>query len=222
MKGTLYIVGTPIGNLEDITLRALKVLREVDIVLAEDTRRTRLLLKHYGISKKLISFHEHNEEERIPMVVNMLDRGLNVALLSDAGMPTIEDPGYRIVRYLRLNGYRVTCVPGPSSVTAAISISGLPTDRFVFEGFLPKRKGRRRKRLEELKDEERTIVIFLPPHRVEEDLEEIEEVLGDREAALLRELTKIHEEVLFGKLSEIRRKLKIKKGEFVIVVRGRE
>lgn len=221
MKGKLYVVGGPIGNLEDITLRAIRILGEVEIVLCEDTRRARILMDKYGIEKKLVSFHEHNEERRIPQVKEWLKSGLGVALLSDSGMPTIQDPGFRLVRALRIEGFEIISIPGPSSVTAALSISGLPTDRFVYEGFLPKRKGRRQKRLQFLKDDERTIVIFVPVHNIESILNEILEVFGDREVAICRELTKIHEEVIFGRLSEVISKIKGKRGEFVAVIGGK-
>jgi 16S rRNA (cytidine1402-2'-O)-methyltransferase len=221
MKGKLYVVGGPIGNLEDITVRAIRVLEGVEIILCEDTRRTLILTERYGIKKKLVSFHEHNEEKRIPQVKGWLNEGKDVALLSDSGMPTIQDPGFRLVRELRREGYEIVSIPGPSSVTAALSVSGLPTDRFVFEGFLPKRRGKRRRRLEALKDEERTIVFFISVHNIGDILLEILETLGDREVALCRELTKVHEEVIFGRLSEVIDEIKGKRGEFVAVVGGK-
>ncbi len=222
MSGKLYVVATPIGNIKDITLRALDVLKEVDLILCEDTRRTRPLLTHYGISNELLSYNEHNERERIPKIIEMLKEGRNIALVSDAGTPGISDPGYRLVREARIHGVEVVAVPGPSAVIAALSISGLPTDKFVFEGFLPRKKNKRLKRLEFLKNEDRTIIIYEAVHRIERTLREILDVMGDREVALCRELTKLHEEVRFGRLSDIVGKEIKKKGEFVIVLRGKD
>jgi 16S rRNA (cytidine1402-2'-O)-methyltransferase len=222
MKGALYVVGGPIGNLEDITFRAVRILREVDAILCEDTRRSKILLERYGIDKPLISYHEHNELRRSKEVKARIEKGETFALLSDAGTPLISDPGYRLVRALREAQIPVYAVPGPSAVTAALSVCGLPTDRFVFEGYLPKRKGKRLKRLEGLKEEERTIVIFESVHRIERTLMELEEVFGEREMVLLRELTKIHEEVLSGTPREVREQLKEVRGEFVLVVKGKE
>lgn len=222
MAGKLYVVATPIGNLKDITLRALEILKEADLILCEDTRRTRLLLTHYGISNELLSYNEHNERERIPKTIELLEEGRKVALVSDAGTPGISDPGYRLVREARIRGFDIISVPGPSAVIAALSISGLPTDRFVFEGFLPRKKKKRLKRLEFLKNEDRTIIIYESVHRIERILREILEIMGDREVALCRELTKLHEEVRFGQLSDIQTQEIKKKGEFVIVLRGKD
>ncbi len=222
MSGRLYVVATPIGNIKDITIRALDVLREVDLILCEDTRRTRQLLSHYGISNELLSYNEHNERERIPLVLSYLKEGKEIALVSDAGTPGISDPGYRLVREARIKGFEVLSVPGPSAIIAALSVSGLPTDRFVFEGFLPRRKGKRLKRLEFLKNEDRTIIIYESVHRIERTLQEILEVIGDREIAVCRELTKVFEEVKYGKLSTIINEGITKKGEFVIVLRGKD
>ena len=222
MAGKLYVVATPIGNIKDITLRALEVLKEVDLILCEDTRRTRPLLSHYGISNELLSYNEHNERERIPRIIEVLEQGQDVALVSDAGTPGISDPGYRLVREARLKEFEVITVPGPSAIIAALSISGLPTDRFVFEGFLPRKKSKRLKRLEFLKKEDRTIIIYESVHRIERTLHEILEIMGDREIALCRELTKVHEEVKFGMLSKIIEEGFTLKGEFVIVIRGHD
>ncbi len=222
MPGKIYVVATPIGNMKDITLRAIDVLKEVDLILCEDTRRTRPLLTHYGISNELLSYNEHNERERIPKIIELLESGHDIALVSDAGTPGISDPGYRLVREARIRGVNVVPVPGPSAVIAALSVSGLPTDRFVFEGFLPRKKNRRLKRLEFLKNEDRTIIIYESVHRIERTLHEILDIMGDREVALCRELTKLHEEVKFGKLSEILSCEIKKKGEFVIVLRGKD
>ncbi len=222
-EGKLFVVGTPIGNLEDITFRAVNVLKSVDLIACEDTRRARVLLEHYGINKPMLSYNEHNERRRIDEILSRLSRGENVALLSDAGMPTISDPGYRLVRAAREAGVDVVAVPGPSAVTAALSVSGLPTDRFVFEGFLPRKKGRRERKLLEIKEEIRTVVIFESVHRIERTLDEIVEFLGpDRKIAVCRELTKIFEEVIFGPAEEVRQKLAVKKGEFVIVIGGKD
>ncbi len=220
-EGILYVIGGPIGNLEDITLRALKVLRSLDVLLCEDTRRTRIILDKYRIKVKTLSYNEHNEIKRIPEVMELLEAGHKVGIMSDAGTPCISDPGYRLVREARKQGFKVSPVPGPSAVVAALSVSGLPTDSFTFEGFLPRKKGKRRKKLQELAEERRTVVIYESVHRIERLLEELQEIFGDREVCLARELTKLHEEVLFGKLSEVREKLKTVKGEFVITIKGR-
>ena len=224
MPGTLYIVATPIGNLEDITLRALRILKEVDLIAAEDTRHTRKLLDHYGIDKPLTSCHEHNEKTKARDLVARLERGENVALVSDAGTPTLSDPGYRLVRQAVEAGVNVVPVPGPSALTAALGASGLPTDRFVFEGFLPAKKGERRKRLNKLREETRTLVFYEAPHRIKESLADLLEILGDRELVLGREITKVYEEFIRGRLSEVivqaeHRELR---GEITLVVTGVE
>ncbi|MCD6086621.1 MAG: 16S rRNA (cytidine(1402)-2'-O)-methyltransferase [Candidatus Hydrothermae bacterium] len=221
-EGILYVIGGPIGNLEDITLRALEVLRSLDVLLCEDTRRTRIILEKYGIKVKTLSYNEHNENKRIPEVIELLEAGLKVGIMSDAGTPCISDPGYRLVREARKRGINVSPIPGPSAVVAALSVSGLPTDSFVFEGFLPRKKGKRKKKLQELAEERRTVVIYESVHRIERLLDELQEIFGDREVCLARELTKLHEEVLFGRLSEVREKLKTVKGEFVITIKGRD
>ncbi len=223
MSGKLFVVGTPIGNLEDITFRAVRVLKEVDLIACEDTRRARILLQHYSIDTPTISYNEHNERKRIPELLQKLKSGVDVALLSDAGMPTISDPGYRLVHAAREEGIEVVSVPGPSAVTAALSVSGLPTDRFVFEGFLPRKKGKREKKLAEIRDETRTVVIFESVHRIQRTLEEMLSVLGpERKIAVCRELTKVFEEVIYGSIAEVIEKFEVKKGEFVIVIGGRE
>ncbi len=217
MAGKLYVISTPIGNLKDVTLRAIEVLKSVDAILCEDTRHAKKFLQHYGIDKPLISYFEGNENRRAPQIIQMLKEGQDIALISDAGTPTISDPGYRVVRMAREEGIQVIPVPGPSAIIAALSVSGLPTDRFIFEGFLPKKEGRRRKRLEELADFEGSIVLYESPHRIERTLKEILEIMGDRRVFIGREMTKMHEEYLFGWLSEIMDRVK-PKGEFVIVV----
>ncbi|MAG21221.1 MAG: 16S rRNA (cytidine(1402)-2'-O)-methyltransferase [Candidatus Marinimicrobia bacterium] len=216
---TLYIVATPIGNLGDITLRAIDTLKSVDLILAEDTRHSRKLLTHYDIKKPLLSYHEHNEEQRTPKIIEKLQSGLNIALISDAGTPGISDPAYRLVRACAQAGLDVTSIPGPSSVVAAVVQSGLPTDRFVFEGFLPRKKGRK-SRLKMLSQEERTIVIFESPERTLKTLKDCFQLMGNRPLSVCRELTKLHEEVYRGDTHGAvdyfsRRK---PKGEIVIVI----
>jgi 16S rRNA (cytidine1402-2'-O)-methyltransferase len=224
--GTLYVVGTPIGNLADLSSRALDVLHNVDVIAAEDTRRIRGLLSDIGRNVRIIAYHEHNEEERVPQLLEDLAQGLTVALVSDAGMPLISDPGLRLVRAAHAQGVSVASVPGPSAVLAALSISGLPTDRFVFEGFLPRRASARNERLRELRDESRTLVFFEAVHRVGETLVALGEHFGAaRRAAIARELTKLHEQISTGSLGELAARLGDDiplKGEFVIVVAGAE
>jgi conserved hypothetical protein TIGR00096 len=217
MSGKLFVVATPIGNLEDITLRAIRTLKECDFILCEDTRRAKILLNHYGIEKPLISYFEGNEEKRIPEVIDLLREGKNIALISDAGTPLISDPGYRLVKRCREEGIDVLPVPGPSAVIAALSVSGLETDRFMFLGFPPQKIGKRRKLLEEIKDFEGSLVFYLSPYDIKEFLEEVLEILGDRRVCICREMTKFFEEYLCGKLSEVKDKVK-EKGEFVVVV----
>ena len=219
----LYVVATPIGNLEDITLRALRVLREVDVIAAEDTRRTRKLLARYEIHTPLTSYHEGNERAKAEALVQRLEAGESVALVSDAGTPTISDPGYRLVRAAAGKGLPVTPAPGASAAVAALSVCGLATDRFVFQGFLPSRRGRRREKLQELRDDDRTAVYYETPRRVRDTLSDMREILGDRAALVGRELTKVHEELLRGTLSELAERLDrdAPRGEFVIVVAGR-
>ena len=221
-SGTLYLVGTPIGNLGDITDRARETLAAVDLVAAEDTRRTGKLLAHFGIRAKLVSFFEANERERTRELLAALRNGEDVAVVSDAGMPGLSDPGFRLVRAAADADIAVRVVPGPSAAVSALVVSGLPSARFVFEGFLPRRAGERRARLAELAAERRTIVVFESPRRVARTLEEISAVLGDREIAVVRELTKLHEEVLRGDAAELAHKLLGReiKGEVVIVIGG--
>ena len=206
--GTLYLVGTPIGNLEDITLRALRVLREVDLIACEDTRQTQKLLNHYEIETPATSYHEHNEMTRAPELVLRLEEGARIALVSDAGMPGISDPGYRLVVLCIRHNITVTPVPGPSAVVASLVASGLPTDSFQFFGFLPAKKTARRKFLEQLRESSSTSILFESPHRVMESLEDILDVLGDRPTVLARELTKVHEEYVRGKCSSVLEELR--------------
>jgi 16S rRNA (cytidine1402-2'-O)-methyltransferase len=221
-RGRLFVVATPIGNLADITLRAVRVLGEVDLVAAEDTRTTRKLLSHHGIRTPLVSYHEHNEAVRTPELLNRIEKGESIAIVSEAGTPSISDPGYRLIREAIAAGVAVEPVPGASALLAAVVVSGLPSDAFVFEGFLPRRAGERRKRLESLATQRRTLVFFEAPHRLDKSLADMSEVLGDRKVALCRELTKIHEEVRRGRLSELVEELQRRpvKGELVLVVEG--
>lgn len=222
MAGTLYIVATPIGNLEDITLRAIRVLKEVDLIAAEDTRHTKKLLAHYGITTRLNSYYDEVEAEKASLLVEQLKNGKNIALVSDAGTPTLSDPGFRLVQEAIRAAIPVVPVPGPSALIAALSAGGLPTDRFVFEGFLPVKKRQRRERLQRLRQEERTLVFYEAPHRLKETLEDILELLGDREMVLGREITKVYEEFIRGGLGEVtveigRREIR---GEIVLLVSG--
>jgi 16S rRNA (cytidine1402-2'-O)-methyltransferase len=222
MPGMLYIVATPIGNLEDITLRALRVLKEVDVIAAEDTRHTQILLSHHDIHTPLTSYHEHNEKTKAQDLVARLARGQNIALVSDAGTPAISDPGFRLVVQAIRAGVRIIPIPGASALTAVLSATGLPTDRFVFEGFLPAKKKQRRERLQILRDEIRTLIFYEAPHRLRDALEDIHELLGNREAVLAREVSKIHEEFLRGPISELVRALGggDVRGEVTLIVSG--
>jgi len=202
MVGTLYVVATPIGNLEDITLRALKVLRGVDLLACEDTRQTAKLLDRYHICLPLTSYHEHNEQEKAKYLLEQLQAGKQVGLVSDSGTPCLSDPGYRIVRVAIENGIRVVPIPGASALVAALSASGRPTNEFVFLGFLPSRKGPRKTFLRKLKAESRTMVVYEAPRRLLETLSDIRDILGERRLTIARELTKIHEEFFFGRVSE--------------------
>jgi len=222
-KGTLYIVSTPIGNLEDTTLRALRILKEVDLIAAEDTRHTGLLLKHFGIQTPLTSYFQGNELKKKEFILSKLSRGDRVALVSDAGTPGISDPGFRLIRTAIDNQISVIPIPGPSAVIAALSVSGLPTDAFLFRGFLPHKSKKKRDLLNELKEARETLVFYESPHRILETLKDILEILGDREMVLTRELTKIYEEILRGKVGEIQTQIGERqlKGEITLVVSGR-
>ena len=222
-KGTLYIVSTPIGNLEDITLRALRILKEADLIAAEDTRHTGLLLRHFSIRTPLTSYFEGNEMKKREFILSKLRQGDWIALVSDAGTPGISDPGYRLIRLAIENEIPVIPIPGPSAVITALSVSGLPTDAFLFKGFLPNKSKKRRDLLSQLEEARETLIFYESPHRIYETLMDILEILGDREIVFTRELTKIYEEVLRGKVSEIRTQIGEKKlkGEITLIISGR-
>jgi 16S rRNA (cytidine1402-2'-O)-methyltransferase len=216
---TLYIVATPIGNLEDITLRALRVLQEVSLIAAEDTRTTRKLLSHHNVRQRLVAYNEHNMKARTPRILSALDDG-DVALVSEAGMPGISDPGFELVTAVLEAGHDVVPVPGASAVLSALAASGLPSRRFTFLGFLPRRSGERRRELESLRHDPGTLVIFESPHRLRATLGDIHETLGDRRVAVCRELTKRYEEVFRGTAEEAIRHVAEPRGEFTIVLEG--
>jgi 16S rRNA (cytidine1402-2'-O)-methyltransferase len=224
MTGTLFVVATPIGNLQDITLRALDTLRTADLIACEDTRQTAKLLARHQIRKPLVSLHDHNERQRTPQLLERLKAGESVALVCDGGTPLISDPGWWLVRQTLDAGIPVQHLPGPCAAIAALVLSGLPTDRFVFEGFLPAKPGARRKRLEMLRNEPRTVVLYESPHRLLKTLREIRDVLGDVEATCARELTKQFEEVRRGRASELLAHFDHHppRGEFVVVFSNRQ
>jgi 16S rRNA (cytidine1402-2'-O)-methyltransferase len=220
MAGTLYIVATPIGNLEDITQRALRVLREVDVVACEDTRHTKKLLNHFGIQTKTISYHEHNEQQRAAELCEFLSSGKNVALVSDAGTPLISDPGFRLVNAAAAEAIAVVAIPGPAAFVNALVVSGLPSDQFLFAGFLPARSSARRTKLEALREVRVTLIFYEAPHRIAATLKDAAEVLGNRAAVVARELTKLHEEVARGTLSDLAATFSNQstRGEMVLVI----
>jgi 16S rRNA (cytidine1402-2'-O)-methyltransferase len=220
VSGTLFVVATPIGNLEDITLRALRVLKEVDVIACEDTRRTRALLAHFDIHTPTVSYFEHNKLTRGPQLLRQLAEGRRVALVTDAGTPGISDPGFMLVRDARAAGIAVVPVPGPAAVTAALSAAGVPADRFVFDGFLPVKPGRRLNRLTALRELETTVVLYESPHRILATLEAIAAVFGDREIVVGRELTKQFEEIVRGPAAAQRERLAAAgpRGEFTVVI----
>ncbi len=221
-KGTLYLCATPIGNLEDITIRALKVLRKVDLIAAEDTRHTQKLLSRYRIRTPLTSFHQHNRKKKGEYILKQLGEGKDVALVADAGTPGVSDPGEELVAEALAAGFRVVPLPGPSACIAALVVSGLPVSEFFFAGFLPPSRTARRKKLEELLAQRGTLIFYEAPHRLLPALEDMRSVLGDRQAALARELSKVHEEVMRGTLGELIERLRAVKprGEFTLVVAG--
>lgn len=220
---TLYIVGTPIGNLQDFSPRAIETLQNVQHIACEDTRTSGVLLKHFEIQTQKSSFHQHNEHSKVNSLINMLSSGQDVAVISDAGLPGISDPGFLAARAAHQNGFKVCCIPGPSAATTALVASGLPCDRFVFEGFLPTKKGRKTK-LEELSNEERTLILFESTHRIGKLIKEIVQYFGeDRIIAVCRELTKMYEEVIRGTAAEVQtifEDRKQLKGEIVVVISG--
>ncbi len=218
--GTLFVVGTPIGNLEDITLRALRVLKEVDLIACEDTRRTQQLLNHYQIATATISYHEHNEMTRAPELVIRMEEGARIALVTDAGMPVISDPGFRLVHLAVRHGMPVVPIPGASAFVAALAASGMPVEKFRFLGFLPSKRGERLKALERMKEATKTLVFYEAPHRLAAMLKDALEVLGDRDAVIAREVTKVYEEFLRGTLASLLAQLKEKpvKGEITVLV----
>jgi 16S rRNA (cytidine1402-2'-O)-methyltransferase len=222
MSGTLYIVSTPIGNLEDITLRALRVLKEVATIAAEDTRHTQKLLSHFDIHVPLTSYHDFNKEEKTPVLISRMMEGASVGLVADAGTPTISDPGFYLIREAIRAGLPVSPIPGPSAAIAALSVSALPTDRFAFEGFLPKKKGARARRLETLRADPRTLIFYESPFRIIALLEEIRSILGDRPVVVSREMTKLFEEFIRGTVTEVLEKIgeRSLKGEITLVVGG--
>ena len=221
MPGTLYLVATPIGNLADITHRALQVLSNVDLIACEDTRHTHKLLNHYGINTKTISYHEHNEQQRAAELIDRLKQGTNIAVVSDAGTPSISDPGFRLVRAAIENDIPIIPVPGPSALITALIAAGLPTDEFFFAGFLPSRTNARRARLAELQTVPGTLIFYEAPHRLAATLNDAYEILGEREAVVARELTKLHEEIKRGLLSKLAADYTEKtdiRGEIVVLI----
>jgi len=223
IKGKLYIVSTPIGNLEDITLRAIRILKEVDLIAAEDTRHTQKLLSHYDIHTPMTSYFEGNQYRKTEKLLERLKNGENIALVSDAGTPGLSDPGYPIIKQCIEEDIPVIQIPGATACIAAAVVSGLPLHNFAFEGFLSPKSGRRRRRLEELKNEERTLIFYVSPHRLVKFLTDALEILGDREIVVAGELTKIYEEIYRGTISSALKKFQCEKprGEFTVVMRGR-
>ena len=222
MAGVLYVVGTPIGNLEDMSVRAVRTLQQADFIAAEDTRVTLKLLNHFDIKKTMLSYHEHNARQKGGEILTRIQNGENCAIVTDAGMPCISDPGEDLVRLCAENGVQIKVVPGPSAAISALAVSGLDTSRFVFEGFLNPQKNARQKRLEELQREERTLIFYEAPHKLTDTLEAMLQVLGDRKISLARELTKIYEEVVRTTLSQALAHYREQppRGEFVLIVQG--
>jgi 16S rRNA (cytidine1402-2'-O)-methyltransferase len=216
----LYVIATPIGNLEDISLRALRLLREVKLIAAEDTRTTRHLLNAYNIKTPLTSYHEHSKRAKLDYLLDYLEKE-DLALVSEAGMPGLSDPGYELIVAAIERGICVVPIPGASAVITALVVSGLPTDQFLYVGFLPRRKGQRQRLLSSIVDEPRTIVAFETPHRLRETLSDIEEILGDRRLSVCRELTKVHEEIFRGRVSQAREHFAEPRGEFSLVIEGK-
>jgi len=222
MSGKLYVVATPIGNLDDITLRALEILKNVDVIAAEDTRHTLKLLNHFEISKPLISYHRHNEEIKKDALIEKLKNGENIALVSDAGTPGICDPGEVIIKQAIEEKIEIVPIPGAVAMINALVCSGLPTKEFIFIGFLPLNKKLRKQKLDEIEKENKTIILYEAPHKLKTTLEDLEKILGERKVVLARELTKIHEEFKRGTIKEILKTATELKGEFVIIIEGNE
>jgi len=220
--GILYICGTPIGNLEDITLRALRILKEVNLIAAEDTRHTLKLLNHYQINTKITSYYEYNKFKKAPYLVEILKNGQDIALVSDAGMPGISDPGYVLINLALKNNIKIIPVPGVSALITALVVSGLSTDKFVFEGFLPRKIKERKRCFKGIENEERTIIFYETPHRLKRALKDMLEIWGDRKVVIARELTKMYEEIIRGKLSQVLTEISTKeiKGEITLIVQG--
>ncbi len=222
-SGILYVVSTPIGNLSDITLRALEILKQVDLIAAEDTRHTGVLLKNYSVTTPLTSYHDFNKEKKAPELIQKILSGSSIALVSDAGTPGISDPGYLLIKLAIENQIQIVPIPGPAAFVSALVVSGLPTDKFVFEGFLPTKGQKRKKRLEELVQEKRTLIFYESPYRLLKFLDEARQILGDRRISVARELTKKFEEIKRGTISEVQQYFQAGKikGELVIVVEGK-
>jgi len=221
-RGILYICGTPIGNLEDITLRALKILKKVKLIAAEDTRHTKKLLNHYQINTKVTSYYEYNKFKKAPYLLEILKNGQDIALVSDAGMPGISDPGYILINLTLKNNIKIIPVPGVSALITALVVSGLPTDKFVFEGFLPRKIKERKRYYKSIENEERTIIFYETPHRLKKALKDMLDVWGERKIVIARELTKMYEEIIRGNLSQVITEINTKeiKGEITLVVQG--
>ena len=222
MKGTLYIVATPIGNLEDITIRALRILKEVDVIAAEDTRQTLKLLNHYGISKPLLSYHRHNEEVKSGILINKLNNGENIALVSDAGTPGICDPGEEVIKKAIDENINVIPIPGACAMINALIASGIESKEFEFLGFLPINKKLRKEKMEEISNSNKTIIIYEAPHKIKSTLEDLRDILSDRKIVLARELTKIHEEFIRNNINELIEKIDNIKGEMILIIEGRK
>ncbi len=222
MSGTLYVVATTLGNLADMSPRAVRTLQEVDLIACEDTRHASKLLRHFQVKRPSVSYHDHNESSRTPQLLKRLEAGEKIALLADAGTPLISDPGYRLVRACREAGICVVPIPGPSAAIAALSVSGVPSDRFCFAGFPARRGSARKRQLKALAELEQTLIFYLSPHRLVSELEDLAETLGDREAFLIREMTKLHETAYFGRLNTILEDVRSEetRGEYTLVVAG--